>query len=572
MTLEKNQIHQGDCVRLLEKLEPGSVDLVFADPPFNIGYEYDVYEDQQSTDDYLDWCQKWMGGVYRALKSDGTFWLAIGDEYAAELKIESQKAGFHCRSWVIWYYTFGVNCANGFSRSHTHLFHFVKNPKKFTFVRANPNIRIKSARQMVYADLRANPNGRLPDNTWITRPQDIPESFRANDDTWFFSRVAGTFKEREGFHGCQMPEQVLARIIRASSYPHDLVLDPFGGSGTTLTVAKKLARNWIGFELSQDYVKHINQRINAVKMGEPIEGPQDPIENAIQTSGGKRRKKKEFNQKTIDAVLDSFQQLELKSLVPFLCENELSQQFFQNCKQRKLGASAIVWNRFLVELTTSGQLEGIDLQGSGYLDLDEVQPYLLAAEIALRLVADEFRLPGGQPLSLLDIFSSPDTAEYFDLLASQFGTELEDEDPVNYRKAAFIVQNREDSFQTGELPALDHWKLTQSTKTHEKASVFLLARDDLPIFIGSTDNPGGSVGVNFDSAGWKKLEPLKCYVLENVVAEWDLQQVAYAAVRHFRPILNKVPKEYAINSNWVPQLLTDLDSVDANHSDQATLW
>ena len=236
MALKKNEIHQGDCIKQLAKLDEGCVDLVFADPPFNIGYEYDVYDDAQSTEDYLDWCRKWIQGVHRALKPDGTFWLAIGDEYAAELKIEAQKAGFHCRSWVIWYYTFGVNCVNGFSRSHTHVFHFVKDKKNFTFRRFNPQIRVKSARQLVYADNRANPNGRLPDNTWITRPQDAPTSFSPNHDTWYFARVAGTFKEREGFHGCQMPEQLLARIILSTSNPQDLVLDPFGGSGTTLCV------------------------------------------------------------------------------------------------------------------------------------------------------------------------------------------------------------------------------------------------------------------------------------------------------------------------------------------------
>ena len=126
VSLSKNRIYQGDCIELLNKTGKGSVDLVFADPPFNIGYEYDVYDDAKQADNYLRWCRRWIKRVHRALKSNGTFWLAIGDEYAAELKIESQKAGFHCRSWVIWYYTFGVNCVNGFSRSHTHLFQFVK--------------------------------------------------------------------------------------------------------------------------------------------------------------------------------------------------------------------------------------------------------------------------------------------------------------------------------------------------------------------------------------------------------------------------------------------------------------
>ena len=291
MTLSKNRVHQGDCVKLLGKVEPGSVDLVFADPPFNIGYDYDVYDDAQSAQDYLDWCDQWIGAVHRALKPTGTFWLAIGDEFAAELKIASQKAGFHCRSWVIWYYTFGVNCVNGFSRSHTHIFHFVKDPKSFTFNRPNPQIRVKSARQLVYADHRANPDGRLPDNTWIIRPQDAPLSFGPNHDTWYFARVAGTFKEREGFHGCQMPEQLLARIIRTSSRPQDLVLDPFGGSGTTLCVAKKLGRQFLGFELSEEYSQYIGERLERTGVGDPIDGPEDPIQSAPSTARGRNANK-----------------------------------------------------------------------------------------------------------------------------------------------------------------------------------------------------------------------------------------------------------------------------------------
>src|SRR5262245_55415519 len=125
-----NVIHQGDCVAGLGELDEGSIDLVFADPPFNIGYEYDIYKDRKEHDAYLDWSRQWIGAVHRALKPTGTFWLAIGDEYAAELKLlATRDLGFICRSWVVWYYTFGVNCTKKFNRSHAHLFHFVKDKK-----------------------------------------------------------------------------------------------------------------------------------------------------------------------------------------------------------------------------------------------------------------------------------------------------------------------------------------------------------------------------------------------------------------------------------------------------------
>ena len=82
-----NRIVQGDCIAGMKALPAGCVDLAFADPPFNIGYDYDVYDDRKERDDYLDWSEHWIAAVHRVLKPTGTFWLAIGDEYAAELKL-----------------------------------------------------------------------------------------------------------------------------------------------------------------------------------------------------------------------------------------------------------------------------------------------------------------------------------------------------------------------------------------------------------------------------------------------------------------------------------------------------
>ncbi len=282
------KIHHGDCIAGMNALPAGSVDLVFADPPFNIGYDYDVYQDKKEYEHYLGWSRDWIGAVHRVLKPDGTFWLAIGDEYAAELKIESQKLGFHTRSWVIWYYTFGVNCKTKFSRSHAHLFHFVKDPKQFTFRANELENRIPSARMLVYGDARSNPNGRLPDDTWILRPQDLEGRFSAKEDTWYFPRVAGTFKERAGFHGCQMPEQLLGRIIRLCSHENEVVLDPFSGSASTLAVAKKLHRRFLGFDLSPDYVKRGNERLADIEPGAPLNGAPEPTMSAPTTANGKR--------------------------------------------------------------------------------------------------------------------------------------------------------------------------------------------------------------------------------------------------------------------------------------------
>lgn len=317
MSLAWDRIYHEDCLQGMKKLETAVVDLAFADPPFNIGYSYDVYQDRQKEEEYLAWCRQWLGEIVRVLKPHGTFWLAIGDEYAAELKLIMQREfGLVCRNWVIWYYTFGMHCSRKFSRSHAHLFYMVKDKKHFVF--NEDKIRVPSARQLVYGDRRACPKGRVPDDTWILRPQDLPQGFQPHEDTWYFPRVCGTFKERVGWHGCQMPEQLLGRIIQACSNPGDLVLDPFAGSGATLAAAKKLHRHFLGFELSPQYAQQIQARLDSIQPGDPLAGEPDPLRSAPSTMEGVRleqrtRKPPRVRRKSISqSAPESFPLLEKK--------------------------------------------------------------------------------------------------------------------------------------------------------------------------------------------------------------------------------------------------------------------
>ncbi len=267
-----NHLYTEDCIEGMYKQPKGSARLAFADPPYNIGYEYDEhYDDAKPPDQYHNWCLEWMKAVHWTLADDGTFWLAIGDEWQAELKILAREIGFHMRSHIVWYYTFGVNCTEKFTRSHAHLFYFVKHKKRFTF--NADQIRVPSARQLIYNDKRANPEGRLPDDTWILRPQDLPAGFAAEEDTWHIPRIAGTFKQREKDSPTQMPEQLLGRIIRSCSNPGDLVIDPFAGSATTLVVAKKLARQYLGWEISPTAAERATKRLRGAREGDPLDGP-----------------------------------------------------------------------------------------------------------------------------------------------------------------------------------------------------------------------------------------------------------------------------------------------------------
>ena len=261
MEPDLDSIVQGDSIKLLNKWPEGWVDLCFADPPFNIGYLYHNYNDKRNTEDYLAFSKEWMTAVHRALKPTGSFYLAIGDEYAADLcVIARREIGFHLRNWIIWHYTFGQQTKQKFAKSHTHILYFTKSEEGYTF---NPDaVRVASARQTTYADVRANPKGKLPDDVWYLRPQETNgDLFQSDQDTWYVSRVCGTFGEREGWHGCQMPLGVLDRIIKASSNPDDVVLDPFNGSGTTIVSAATQGRHFVGIDQSKEYVTHARKRL-----------------------------------------------------------------------------------------------------------------------------------------------------------------------------------------------------------------------------------------------------------------------------------------------------------------------
>lgn len=268
-----DKIHTGDCLQLMQAVPDESVDLTFLDPPYNIGFDYgeDEYKDNLKPEAYMAWCQAWMAQIYRITKPTGSFWLAIGDEWAAELKVAARQAGFHMRSWIVWYYTFGVNSPKKFTRSHAHLFYFTKHKKNFTFNASQ--VRVPSARAIEYNDKRANPDGRLPDDTWILRPKELPEGFPAEGDIWFIPRICGTFKQRQEGAANQMPEQLIGRIIRACSNEGDLVFDPMSGTGTTVTVAKKLNRHYLGMELSDRFSAKIVTRLRGARVGDPLDGP-----------------------------------------------------------------------------------------------------------------------------------------------------------------------------------------------------------------------------------------------------------------------------------------------------------
>jgi len=557
--LAQNTIHRLDCIEAMQQLDEGSVDLAFADPPFNIGYQYDIYEDRKAPQQYLDWSRQWISGVYRVLKPTGTFWLAIGDDYAAELKLLSQDVGFHCRSWVIWYYTFGVNCKYKFSRSHTHIFHLVKDSKNFTFNGAA--IAVPSARQTVYADARAAKNGRLPDDTWILRPQDLTDGLNPEEDLWYFPRVAGTFKEREGFHGCQMPEQLLGRIVKVSSNPGDLVLDPFSGSATTVVAAKKLGRKFIAFDISEDYIQRGLDRLSQIEPGDDLDGAPEPKVSApaTPTDGSKKGKlsrasaqDREIAPNYDTEIIEAFR----KSAGGFsadrlIVDPEMNTAFIESCQQLGANLPPFQLNRSILRLRKAGKLGSIKTKQSTTFDWTQADSYLFASEIAWRTVLDK------TGASLDDIFCNPSLSRLFDETARKFAPGFSS---LVYRLGALTLRKAAKSVSTrSRLLDIPGSKLQEVSEKsfHDfkgQAGLYVVGTTHKkPLYVGEALDLGSTFNRQFvtRSEGWAEygdplivravsFERLPGMDINSSGAKLAKSLVAYKCclIRNSKPLLN----------------------------------
>jgi site-specific DNA-methyltransferase (adenine-specific) len=520
------KIHHEDCVKGLRKVPDESVDLVFADPPFNIGYEYDEYDDRLNEDRYLSWCKEWIAEVKRVLKSDGAFWLAIGDEYAAELKVAAKQLGFVTRNWVVWYYTFGVHCHSKFTRSHAHIFYFTKTNKdvRFNF----SEVSVFSARQLVYNDKRGNPKGRSPDDTWILRPQDCIDGFQPDEDTWYFPRVAGTFKERAGFHGCQMPEQLLGRIIRSCTDEQQVVVDPFSGSATTLVVAKKLNRRFFGFELSKEYVGRGSERLAAINIGDSLEGAVEPRVSAPGSFESIKNVKiveptaieaelNEHSQGLIEALKNTHRGYSVDRVV---ADPILNEDFQNACDRLKLGGSPVERNRFLFRLRKTGRIKraGVFTEKETKLDWKRMDMFLHASEIAWKETSDLY------DASLDDILCDPRLASEFDRIASRFAPDFT---LLEYRWGALklrkqasqarsdarrnIAQNLK-SFTKRKSVSFSDFDFTDISCSEGVYMVTSSATAKKVVYVGETENLQRRLGSMKMSAG---LEPWLKYASPN---------------------------------------------------------
>ena len=232
----------GNAAELLKTLETESIDLIVADPPYNLGKDYGNNHDLKGFEEYILFTREWLSEAKRVLKPEGSIYVFMGVRFISYLyDIMDRDLKLFFNSWIVWHYTQGTGKTKGFSPRHDDILVFNKG-KNFTF-----NLDDIRVPQKFYRE-RNNMRGANP------------------GDVWQFSHVHYSNPNRQN-HPTQKPEGIIERIVLASSNKGDIVLDPFSGSGTTLRVCQQLGRKAIGFELNPEYVAMTEQRLS-----EPFSG------------------------------------------------------------------------------------------------------------------------------------------------------------------------------------------------------------------------------------------------------------------------------------------------------------
>ena len=254
----RGELWLGDCITWLQSLKPRSVDLMFADPPYNIGKaDWDEFE---SHDAYIDWSIRWIRAASAALAPTGSLYVCGFSEILADLRRPAAEFFAGCK-WLVWFYKNKANLTKDWGRSHESILHYRKS-KRPTF-NVN-NVRIPygnhTLKYLVHPQAESsqygNGNGR---DDW----QPHPDGAKPKDV--FESPVTSNGMEEKTPHPTQKPEELLRKIILASSNEGDLVVDPFTGSGTTLVCADQLKRRWMGCENNAEYCSWAVLRLERIK-------------------------------------------------------------------------------------------------------------------------------------------------------------------------------------------------------------------------------------------------------------------------------------------------------------------
>lgn len=271
-------IYHGECTEILRSsISDESIDLVFADPPYNIGKTFGDFEDRWPSDvSYAEWCYGWLDLCLRKLKDTGSMYVMSSTQAMPYLDIWLRS---RCTvlARIVWYYdSSGVQARRYFGSLYEPILFCVKDPKRYTFNASEIEVEARTGAVRKLIDYR--------------KPVPAPyKNTKVPGNVWCIPRVRYRMPEYED-HPSQKPEALLERIIKASSKPGDLILDPFGGVFTASAVAQKLSRRSIGIEQNSEYLKIGLRRLGIAQYynGEPLKQPDKTYvrRNAYGVHGG----------------------------------------------------------------------------------------------------------------------------------------------------------------------------------------------------------------------------------------------------------------------------------------------
>lgn len=243
-----NVIHQGDAIEILRQYPDESVDLVFADPPYNLDKDYTIYDDEQADHKYIEWCNSWLTEYVRILKSTGSLFVLNLPRWSL-YHADFLNQHLYFQNWIVWD---ALSEPRGkVMPAHYALLFYTKHPTHFTF-----NYEAISPIDARHYCLRAS---------CVRNRKEMGDDDKTplNDIWWDVHRIK--HRRDRDYHPCQLPEPLMERIIRLATNPGDVVLDVFGGTGTTPLAALQLGRQYVAVDLDPNYVNIMQEKIFQVE-------------------------------------------------------------------------------------------------------------------------------------------------------------------------------------------------------------------------------------------------------------------------------------------------------------------
>ena len=261
-----DSIINGDCIVEMQNLPDVCIDLIIADPPYNLNKDFGQWKESEKKHEWLEWSKRWLNECNRVLRPGGSIFVYGIHHHICWIQCHLYDLGLQYRRQIIWHYENGFAGYTKSLAAHYEPLLWFSKGKSFTY---HP-IRepYKSTERLKHKIIK---NGRV----WEPHPDG-----RLAGDVWRFPVLAGRrFKDEKVDHPTQKPLSISGRIVEHFSDPGELILVPFAGSGSECVAAKIAGRHFIGFELNSDYVKIAKSRLNESSFGSTKHDPSAIIES-----------------------------------------------------------------------------------------------------------------------------------------------------------------------------------------------------------------------------------------------------------------------------------------------------